>query len=434
MEVTYRRNMGCNYIILQEGETETRDTYQMHILLENQVPGLLLCKVQRMNGQDLFYYEITGCQNLVNLFENRKFKKADIAELFTAVIKIMECLDKYLMNRDFLLLQPAYVYKNMEKQSYVFLWFPFSRDTIESEFRKLTEYILPRIDHSDKAAVTIGYGIYKESMEDSIQIESLKAQLYLEREEMPERVKVQSELFHNDSEEEENERERQKILDDFYKEEEEEQAQSYNMIGIAMILVLLIAVFFLVRHLRFLADIYIWIVTGVLIAAGAASGAIWYMWYWKKKKSEEEEKKVGIKEVFYEEDSSGTSLDLDSKTWNKEGDEETGMTVLLQEQIHTGACLQEADRDPGRRYFLQKETSLIGKWKESVDIWLDVPTVSRIHAKIVHREQGDYLIDLNSRNGTLLNGKYLDPEIEYKLEDKSIIVFAQVKFYYFVRI
>lgn len=66
-----------------------------------------------------------------------------------------------------------------------------------------------------------------------------------------------------------------------------------------------------------------------------------------------------------------------------------------------------------------------------MDIWLNVATISRIHAKIVRKTEGDFLIDLNSRNGTLLNGRYINPEEEYLLEDKSIIVFAESRFCYY---
>ena len=40
------------------------------------------------------------------------------------------------------------------------------------------------------------------------------------------------------------------------------------------------------------------------------------------------------------------------------------------------------------------------------------------------------MVDLNSRNGTLLNGRYLNPEEEYLLEDGSTLVFAESRFVY----
>lgn len=43
METGYKRSMGCNYMILQEqdSDSEAKDSYQTHIFLENQIAGLL---------------------------------------------------------------------------------------------------------------------------------------------------------------------------------------------------------------------------------------------------------------------------------------------------------------------------------------------------------------------------------------------------------
>ncbi len=51
---------------------------------------------------------------------------------------------------------------------------------------------------------------------------------------------------------------------------------------------------------------------------------------------------------------------------------------------------------------LKREVTLIGRY-EFCDIVLDSHSASRQHARIVHREDGDYLEDLNSINGTFLN-------------------------------
>lgn len=72
MEITFKRNMSCNFAVLPL-EKSLKDNYQTHILLENQVPGLLPCKMQRINGKEYLYYEITGSQSLENLYEKGKF-------------------------------------------------------------------------------------------------------------------------------------------------------------------------------------------------------------------------------------------------------------------------------------------------------------------------------------------------------------------------
>ena len=64
----------------------------------------------------------------------------------------------------------------------------------------------------------------------------------------------------------------------------------------------------------------------------------------------------------------------------------------------------------------------------AADAVIELPTVSRIHAKIRKREGEYYLTDLNSRNGTSVNGKILKGDEEYCLQDQDQIDFAQARY------
>jgi serine phosphatase RsbU (regulator of sigma subunit) len=61
------------------------------------------------------------------------------------------------------------------------------------------------------------------------------------------------------------------------------------------------------------------------------------------------------------------------------------------------------------RYPLQKERVVIGRSRES-DINLPDQWLSRRHAEIVRRDDGFYLLDLGSKNGTLVNGSRINEE------------------------
>lgn len=66
---------------------------------------------------------------------------------------------------------------------------------------------------------------------------------------------------------------------------------------------------------------------------------------------------------------------------------------------------------------LNKEVTLIGKLAETVDEVIEIPTISRIHAKI-RRQNGKWIImDMNSRNGTFVNGKELVGDMEVELAE-----------------
>lgn len=183
--------------------------------------------MQKIDGKILFYYEITGCQNLVHLFEKNKFSGQDIESLFLAVTRIAETLDEYLLERNRILLHPAYVYQNLETGRFMFVWFPDSKKTMEEEFRSLTEYILPKINHEDKRAVAAGYGVYRLSVESYIDMEAVRQQIFsgkeAQKEESANRKTERYEENEDTQEAWKKEKQRQQILDRFYEEETEEK-------------------------------------------------------------------------------------------------------------------------------------------------------------------------------------------------------------------
>src|SRR5262245_39280928 len=75
-----------------------------------------------------------------------------------------------------------------------------------------------------------------------------------------------------------------------------------------------------------------------------------------------------------------------------------------------------------RRFPLLKERVTIGRSRES-DIFLPDQWLSRHHAEIRQRPDGHYLLDLGSKNGTLLNGGRIESEL--RLRDGDIIMLGE---------
>ncbi|MCD8014083.1 MAG: FHA domain-containing protein [Lachnospiraceae bacterium] len=75
------------------------------------------------------------------------------------------------------------------------------------------------------------------------------------------------------------------------------------------------------------------------------------------------------------------------------------------------------------------ETPLyIGKIRGEADILLDVSTVSRMHARLEVRENVCYLRDMNSKNGTFVNGRRLQPQEECEIRAEDTVEFAEVEY------
>ena len=90
-------------------------------------------------------------------------------------------------------------------------------------------------------------------------------------------------------------------------------------------------------------------------------------------------------------------------------------------------------KEPGElaTIYLNEDLTVIGKLETACDAVISLPTVS--HAKIRKKEENYFLSDMNSRNGTSVNGRLLRPDEEYQLEPEDEVDFAQAR-YIFIKI
>ena len=114
--------------------------------------------------------------------------------------------------------------------------------------------------------------------------------------------------------------------------------------------------------------------------------------------------------------------------WKSESDD-FHETVLLSVGNNKGPA-SLVSKEPGElaTIFLNEELTVIGKMKTAADVVIPLPTISRIHAKIRRKDQQYYLTDLNSRNGTAVNGRMLRGEEEYLLQNEDEVDFAQARY------
>jgi len=65
------------------------------------------------------------------------------------------------------------------------------------------------------------------------------------------------------------------------------------------------------------------------------------------------------------------------------------------------------------------------------DIVLDHPAVSELHCQLEHRDEGYWLEDQGSTNGTFINGKRQEAQTPYELKNEDVVTFGQYSFQFF---
>ena len=83
---------------------------------------------------------------------------------------------------------------------------------------------------------------------------------------------------------------------------------------------------------------------------------------------------------------------------------------------------------------INKDEFIIGKSQQRVDgVVMGSNLVSRVHCKMVMRNGECSVVDLNSLNGTFVNGNKLTPGAEYRISDGAVLSVADVQFVFRTR-
>lgn len=104
-----------------------------------------------------------------------------------------------------------------------------------------------------------------------------------------------------------------------------------------------------------------------------------------------------------------------------------GKTEVLTDDELSNPYLQNRK---GERVDLKSSITRFGKLADQVDVVIVNPKVSRIHADIIMRDGKLYVMDLNSANGTYINGnpERITGNIEYELQNNDRVVFANEEY------
>lgn len=172
MEIRYKRDLNSNYMILTE-ENPKNESYEVRMITENRIYGLLPCIHQQYEGRTEYYYEITGRQSMELLYERRKLNSGQLKGLLRELLRILESAGEYLLNPDHLLLGPETIYLHTRSEKLYLCCYPGSEKKIQESFLDLAEYLLGKLDKSDAEGIEFGYELYQNALEPNFSLTEL---------------------------------------------------------------------------------------------------------------------------------------------------------------------------------------------------------------------------------------------------------------------
>ena len=410
-EVSYQRNIAGSYMKIPVSRINEFDE---RLILKKKLPGLIPVERCFMDGRGEYWYQITGKQSLDTYCRLQDVSVAFIEQVILSVCSEIEILEWNLLDINCLQLEPELVYISNQTQEVLFCVYPENTQDISLGFQQLMEYLLTRIDHKDEEMVRLGYGIYEKTLREGYNILDIREFIVQRRNERNPQIQDNSEM-EGLGKATEGKRKSDKVakqdrirnVDRTGKQEEKgvlkkqvEEACPVSETG--------------VRDWR-----------NELGKTQEIWAAMQETWGHIRKL---------LKTPLIPERTKKKELSQADFFYDTEEEEELEPVI----EIHPTVCIGQGNlreeglllyegRDTYPDYHIQKEVCTVGKDQAS-DLLLQKETVSRHHAKIRKMEDGYYIEDLNSTNGTYLNDELLSYKEPRLLHSSDLICFADVKY------
>ncbi len=430
MIVEYKRDMYRNYlVVLQEENLKT--TYEVKMLQNNKILGFLPMQVKRIDGQDYYYYDVSSLQPCSELYQKAKLSKEQIMRLVEGIIVAIEKGKEYLLMENNFVLEPKHLFIDPSNLKVSLCYIPGYCKEIVEQFGSLLEFILDRVDYQEEQAVLLAYGLYKQNRDKTSTVLELKRllsnEIPLRKEEKEEkeiRLEKQAEIPIFNEKLSPNKKEKTVL---------NKSSIIALCIGAILIGIIVIAVLYQLHFFSNQMDgtfettkFLLFLILIIL----AEICALHFMLNQKNKVVKIKSLPSLIQPEFVKDTVPETIVYKHEFETIPEKISEN--TVLLLNETQTYGeelyCLLPIDYKTYQNILLSEFPFFIGKLKTNVDYAINHDSISRFHAKIEKEGEQFFLTDLNSTNGTFIQGKRLETNQKEEIVIGDQITFAQITY------
>ena len=401
MNITFRKDLNNSYMVIEKIPAFSENDFMVQMLLQNNIRTLLKFRYEMVNGKANLLYDISSRQVFHRQYEINKMTEENLKAFCYSIRNMVNALEEYLLDPNNIILKKECIFTDPEGKKYEFCYHPYYHGDILVEFRELFHHILQIINYEDEKTVRLAYEIHGKlqsdnftladimetlNKEDSMsfpkieKIETEEIDLMEALESLPEEIMPEKSFFERISDYLRG-RNLIDVLEDINNKELRQKINRYGNIQVAT----------MEHDSR---------------AGGHALGR--------------STQGIPLGQSFMEE-----SIYPDRPQIATKG------TILL-EDPEAGVQRKLIGRKSQQNQVFDVDTLpfTLGKLEGYVDAVINVPSVSRLHARIyAGTDSGTYQIeDLNSTNGTFVNEQQISPYTKTPLHVGDVIRLADEEF------
>lgn len=423
LQTEYKKDMQNSYMMIQAVNRKQSDaSYCLKMLLNNTIKGFLPLEIRQYDDEQQYWYETNGGSVISVRFEREKLSYYVVEQIILELISTVNRSRVYLLREDDFVISPEHVFISDTDCHIRLCYLPGYGIRLQEQIAGLLEFFMNKVDYNDKKAVLFVYTLYTKSKEkectfnqilkkiqEQKEAETIENKIHeyrmshqLLNEEHPVKLEQRSDIINYDSIKSEGQERAEKSL---------KQAKLTGQEKLAKLLK---------------KDTQ---EKNLEMSQGNCQ---------KKKlthsgflRNLDIVKKVGLKGMFSKKQEEylkekQTEKLTQKKVINNEVPEEEKTQLLAGDRYLSQYYLKPVEE--GEDIYLTKSPFYIGKADANVNKCIPEKTISRLHAKIIMQEEGCYIEDLRSTNGSFVNGYRLDSCESKRLEPGDEVTFAERKY------
>lgn len=384
MEISYNKDGNRSTMLIKDISID-EDDYKLQMILKNHIDGIIPISIERINNQSSIAYNISSKAKLTNLYARKQMSGKELYSFIKDIKLMSERIKEYLLDINCISFDVEMIYFNRQTGKYEFCYIPQLQGDFQISIRDLFDKLLEYINHNDKDAVMIAYGIQQLTMGGDFTLQDLLMCAYDNM-----RISQQNDT---DSKASSNniEVERANI------EEIEEKSMDE-----------------------------------IFHSSARQKKGLWCTLqkvFRKKEKYDIYDEME--KEDYYGNESMVVSEEQEPYNQNREVEPlESDERTMLLTGIGTikPVVLTAMKTETPIKIKPLTFPYIVGKSRCSCDFCIDSAVVSRVHMRIIE-ELDDFLVeDLNSTNGTFLNGERLEGHKPHPIEVGDKLTIANIDF------
>lgn len=486
----YENDSTVSYLVLSMSSNEDILEYQLEMIDNNNCPGILDIDARYKNGEVKLCYNITSKLILSQFLKRKKLNKMEFVDILKRITDVLLESNEYFLYDKSFLIHEDYIYINPSTLEVRMIYVPIRLDNdINQSFKDFLVNLiisLAKIDENSSGNYMqriLNYlkndifSIYDfnsilNEIRDSESIVSCKEQTV--RQVNIQDINADVDFNNKDSYLKADYVEKNEKENTYYKEintsrfltKRKEQSDKnivkkrykpkYILIAVLVQVLIIIVLVFSLDSMKSFTGAGVNVYVGITLIV-AAVDVLLFKNLFKKENMEEVQTIKNKKERSYMKDgepknikkintlaarlsqnqsinmlkreicSSNEQAAVTSDS-NEDKYSRINETAILDESEEAFPYLQITSNGIIEKVSITKSNFIIGRLENYVDYLIENNVIGKVHAEISWKEKQYFIKDLNSKNGTFINGVKLRSNTEYKIDNGDKIKFANIEY------